>query len=391
MTDSKRKRRTNFIIFFSIVLSLYALVNFYILIRGWQALQLFPDCKIYYLITYLVLALAYIAGRILERKSLNSINTLIVWLGSLWLAAMVYYLFAVIVIDIFKLIYFLIPGFHLSLFDDPKYNIISFVAVNAVVIITVLGGYINAVHPRIKKLDIIINKNAGRYKEIKAALVTDIHMGTIISHARLTRIVRLINSIDADIVLLAGDVVDEDIKPVIKYNLGEILKQIKSKQGVFAITGNHEYIGGAESAVKYLTEHGLIELRDSVYLIDNSFYLIGREDRSARGFGGKKRKELTELMKSVDKSFPILLMDHQPVKLNEAEENGIDLQVSGHTHHGQLWPFNFITKRVYELSYGYMKKGSTQYYVSCGVGTWGPPVRSGNRPEVVYMNLKYNK
>lgn len=384
-----KSRRTSFIIFFTIVLTIYALVNFYIFIRGWQAVQLFPEFKLYYLIAFLILASAYIAGRILERKSLNSFNTLIVWIGSLWLAAMVYYLLAVIVIDIFKLIYFLIPGIHLSLFDDPNYNVIVFIIVNAIVIITVLAGYINAVHPQIKKLDITVNKKAGRYKNLKAALVTDIHLGTIISHARLKRIVSMINKIDADIVLLAGDVVDEDIKPVIKYNLGEILKQIKYRIGVFAITGNHEYIGGAEPAVKYLADHGLSEIRDSYFFIDNSFYIIGREDRSARSFGGRKRKELSEIMEGVDKSLPLILMDHQPVKLNEAEEAGIDLQVSGHTHHGQLWPFNFITKRVYELSMGYMKKGNTHYYVSCGAGTWGPPVRTGNRPEIVEIHLKF--
>jgi hypothetical protein len=78
-------------------------------------------------------------------------------------------------------------------------------------------------------------------------------------------------------------------------------------------------------------------------------------------------------------------MDHQPVKLIEAEQNGVDLQLSGHTHHGQLWPFNFITKKVYELSWGYKKSRNTQYYVSCGVGTWGPPVRTGSRPEIIKL------
>jgi predicted MPP superfamily phosphohydrolase len=201
--------------------------------------------------------------------------------------------------------------------------------------------------------------------------------------------VKDINLINADIVLLAGDVVDEDIKPVIKYNLGEILKLIKSKLGVFAITGNHEYIGGVEPAVKYLAEHNLIELRDTSILIDNSFFLIGREDRSGRGFGGRPRRSLLELMKGIDKSLPVILMDHQPVKLNEAFEYGIDLQVSGHTHHGQLFPFNFITKKIYELSYGYMKRGNTHYYVSCGVGTWGPPVRTSSRPEIVEIKLMF--
>jgi predicted MPP superfamily phosphohydrolase len=94
-------------------------------------------------------------------------------------------------------------------------------------------------------------------------------------------------------------------------------------------------------------------------------------------------------MKEVDRSFPILLLDHQPFQLHEAEQQGVDLQISGHTHHGQLWPFNFITKKVYELSWGYKKKGNTHVYVSSGVGTWGPPIRLGNRPEIVNVRLSF--
>ena len=82
-------------------------------------------------------------------------------------------------------------------------------------------------------------------------------------------------------------------------------------------------------------------------------------------------------------------MDHQPVKLEEAENNGIDLQLSGHTHHGQLWPFNFITKKIYEVSMGYKQKGDTHYYISPGVGTWGPPVRTGNKPEIIQFTLNF--
>lgn len=94
-------------------------------------------------------------------------------------------------------------------------------------------------------------------------------------------------------------------------------------------------------------------------------------------------------MNGVDISHPVILMDHQAFRLEEAESNGIDLQLSGHTHHGQLWPFNFITKKVYELSWGYKKKGKTHYYVSSGVGTWGPPIRTGNRPEIVNIRLRF--
>jgi len=195
--------------------------------------------------------------------------------------------------------------------------------------------------------------------------------------------------LNADIVLLPGDVVDEDIAPVIKQNLGETLRKIRSKFGTFAVTGNHEYIGGVEPAVRYLSEHGLTMLRDAAVKINGGIYIVGREDISFNRASGRKRKSLEELMSGIDKSFPIIMMDHQPFHLEEAERNGVDLQLSGHTHHGQLWPFNFITKKVYEVSWGYKKKGNTHIYVSSGAGTWGPPVRTGNSPEIVFLQLTF--
>jgi len=130
-------------------------------------------------------------------------------------------------------------------------------------------------------------------------------------------------------------------------------------------------------------------LRDRTVKINGSIYIIGREDRTIRQFSGKQRKPLAELMRQVDKNLPILLMDHQPFGLNEAEENGVDLQLSGHTHHGQIFPINFITNAVYEKSWGYLQKGKTHIYVSCGVGTWGPPVRVGNRPEILNITIRF--
>ena len=173
---------------------------------------------------------------------------------------------------------------------------------------------------------------------------------------------------------------------MIRQNLGETLRKINSRLGVFAVTGNHEYIGGVEEACRYLGDHGITMLRDESVMIDDRVYIVGREDRS---IGSGRRKSLDDLLLRVDKSFPVILMDHQPFRLEEAENAGVDLQLSGHTHHGQLWPFNFITKKVYELSWGYKKKGNTHVYVSCGVGTWGPPVRTGNRPEIINMKLRF--
>jgi predicted MPP superfamily phosphohydrolase len=198
-----------------------------------------------------------------------------------------------------------------------------------------------------------------------------------------------INNLNPDVILIAGDIIDEDLGPVIKYNVGEHLHRLKAKYGVFAVTGNHEYIGGAEPAVEYLEKLGINVIRDKSIKIDNSFYVVGREDSSSARFEGKKRKELSEIMKDVDKAFPIIMMDHQPFNLKQARINGVDLQLSGHTHNGQLWPFNFIVDKVYELAWGYKVIGNTHYYVSCGVGGWGPPVRTGSRPEIINIKLNF--
>ncbi len=378
-------KKSSFVIFLSIVLTVYGLVNYYIYITGLHALP--NSDALSYTVTYLFLSLSYIIGRFLERKLPGAIANIFVWIGSFWLAAMVYFLLFVIFIDLFRLfnIFFgIVPALY-----SPYYKQLIFDCVVAAVIVIVLVGYINARNPVIKKLNININKKAGKLSSLKIAAASDIHLGTIISRSRLEKIVDMINSINADIVLLPGDVVDEDIAPVIRQNLGEVLKKIKSKYGVFAITGNHEYIGGVEPACKYLTDHGITELRDSFIKIEDSLYIIGREDLSSKGFAGILRKPLGVILNGIDRSLPLILMDHQPVKLVQAEKEDIDLQLSGHTHHGQLWPFNFITKKVYTLSMGYMKKGNTHYYVSCGVGTWGPPLRTGNRPEILEINLKF--
>jgi predicted MPP superfamily phosphohydrolase len=223
---------------------------------------------------------------------------------------------------------------------------------------------------------------------LRIVAASDIHLGTIIGRKRLRSIVDRINSLEPDVVLLPGDIVDEDLAPVIRENLGETLRSIRSNQGVFAVTGNHEHIGGAGPACAYLAEHGITMLRDSVARLEGGIYIVGREDRSSAGFGGRKRKTLESLMADVDTAYPVVLMDHQPFGLEEAAGKGIDLQLSGHTHHGQLWPLNKITEAVYELSWGETVKGETHFYVSSGVGTWGPPVRTGNRPEIVLIRLR---
>ncbi len=379
----------NFIIFFSIVLAIYGSVNYYIFIRGWHATPQGSRFRIAYLVLFLFLSLSYIIGRFLEKIYLSLVSDIFVWIGSFWLAMMFYFFLIVVVIDLARLINHWLPFFQLITDNYAKLKLITFFVSIGIVLIITLYGFINACSFRVRELNLTIAKQAS-IKNLTIAAVSDIHLGTIVGRKRFCKVVNKINELHPDLILLPGDIVDEDLAPVIRENLGDALLHLKSKFGVYAITGNHEYIGGVESAVAYLKEHGVTVLRDSVAKINDSIYIVGREDRSISQFAGRQRKNLPELMQQVDKSYPIILMDHQPFKLSEAEENGFDLQLSGHTHHGQLWPLNFITRAVYEKSWGYLKKGATHIYVSCGVGTWGPPVRLGSRPEILNIVLHFN-
>jgi uncharacterized protein len=382
-------RAVTFVIFFSIVIVLYGLINTYIYLRGLQAIPSASSLRLWFTVVFWFLALSYFAARLLERIALSWLTDGLVWIGSYWLGAMAYFVVILLLIDIVRLANYIVPFFPAVITQNyQQLKQFTALAVTAVVLFTVIGARLNQMSPVIKTLELTVHKKSPM-KELNIALISDVHLGTIICNSHFTRIVEKINSLNPDIVLFAGDLVDEDIEPVIRQNLGETLRQIRSKYGIYGITGNHEYIGGVEAACKYLTDHGVVMLRDSTVKIADSFTVVGREDVSARQFGGHRRKPLAEIMTKVDKSLPVILMDHQPVHLDESVEHGADLQFSGHTHNGQLWPFNYIAEAVYEVSWGYKQKGNTQIYVSCGVGTWGPPMRTGNRPEVVHVKLKF--
>lgn len=381
-------RRRDVIIFFSVVFGVYGIINYYIFINGVGSLGTFPAFRVWYVGAFLSLSLSYTIGRFLERRNITALSNALIWLGSFWLAAVVYFLLIVAALDSVRLLHWIIPFLPESLFESKAKFLIAIGSILLVAFIVVAGA-VNAAKPRIRVLDIGIPKSGGLLATLNIVAVSDIHLGTIICKARLERIVNKINSLDADIVLLPGDVVDEDIGPVLKQDLGETFRSIKSKHGVIAITGNHEYIGGVDAACRYLIEHGIIMLRDDVIKIADSFYVVGREDRSYNRGPKRQRKSIEELLRGLDKSLPIILMDHQPFHLEEAANNNIDLQLSGHTHHGQMWPFSLITKRIFEVSWGYKKKGNTHFYVSCGVGSWGPPVRIGNRPEIMHIKITF--
>lgn len=376
------------ITFFAIVFSFYGIINYYLVRR---IISVIPDnYKNISLIILVFFILSYIAGRILENYWVSYVSDFLIWCGSFWIAFMFYLFLCLIVIDIFRIINYFMPLIPQEISQNQvgikKYLTI---ATAALVLILVLGGFFTTKIINVRHYEIFINKKAGKLKSLNIVMASDLHLGTINGKKFAYKLVDKINKLEPDIILFAGDIIDEDIKPVLRDNIGEALIKLKAKYGVYGITGNHEYIGGVNYAVNYLNAHKINMLLDSVILIDYSFYIIGRKDRAINRFTNMRRIDLKDLVKDIDKSLPIILLDHQPFNLEEAEKNGIDLQLSGHTHYGQLWPLNYIIKKIYELPWGYKLKGNTHYYVSCGAAGWGPPARIGSLPEIVNIKLNF--
>lgn len=386
-------RSWGMIFFLAVALSIYGLINFYILKREWQATASLRTARSFIFSLSLFLALAYPLGRFVERILPGGFTELFDRVGSFYLVVMFYAFLILLMVDLLRLGNAFFSFFPKAITSHPqKAGLITFSVVIGLVFAISIGGAINAAHPRLRTLDIVIDKpaGAGTLRELKIVMASDFHLGTTNRNAWLEKVVNKINALNPDIVVLPGDVVDMYVPRGGVEEMIATLQKISAPLGVFSVTGNHEYYGGLEKNLEYLAKAGVRVLQDEALKINGDFYLIGRKDRTALSFK-ENRKTLKEILSAVDSQLPLILLDHQPYRIGEAEEAKIDLQLSGHTHAGQLFPLNLINKMIWEKHWGYLRKGQSQYYVSCGVGTWGPPVRTGSNPEIIEIRLTFNQ
>lgn len=387
----KKNKKTSllFLGVLGIFTSIYIAGNYYVGLRFFQSTESFiePYSMLYWTF-YTFLAISLFISRMGKRFYPEYASNLISIIGDYWLAG-VYYSFLIwIGMDILhKLISFIFPTLQIQY---P--SLYSGFSVLSLVFLLLIYGTWNAKRPHVVHYDITIKKRAKNLPELHAVMVSDIHLGLVVDNERLELMVNRINELDPDIVFLAGDTIDEDVKLFANNKMPEILKKLKSRYGVYAVLGNHEYIGGKnELAVEHLQQAGINVLVDRCIKINDQFYVVGRDDRIASRMFGKSRTELSNLIEGIDKSLPIILLDHQPVALEEGQRNGIDLQLSGHTHNGQFFPNTLISRLVFEKSWGYLKKGEYQMVVSSGFGTWGPPIRIGSNSEITDLTISFVK
>ncbi len=362
--------------------------GYYVYIRATQA---FPGTYIKsapILILYIFLISSFFIGKLVENYSISGFSNSLVTLGAVAAGLFIYGLFFVIIFDGIRLVNYTIPFYPSFITADYQktkliLGIITLVGISLIFIV----GYVNASTPKVKNLDITINKSNSDFDTLNVVAVSDIHLGTMVNHTKTKRLIKIINDLNPDLVLIGGDIIDDNLNVVKYYDLLTHFKDIEAKYGVYSCMGNHEYLSRAYTDLAYFEENGIHILKDTTIKIDDKFYIIGRDDIEGESISGKKRKSLYELTKDIDFNLPVFLLDHQPYKLDETTKHGIDLQFSGHTHNGQFWPLNFITGLLFEEDWGYLKKKDTHFYISSGYGTAVVPLRVGNNSEIVNFKI----
>ena len=224
-------------------------------------------------------------------------------------------------------------------------------------------------------------------KDYKVVMASDLHLGYHNPREELARWVDMINDENPDFILIAGDIIDGSMRPLLEERMAEEFHRLQAP--VYACLGNHEFYAGHPEAKQFYKDAGIHLLIDNGVVIDSCIMIIGRDDRT-----NMRRKPIKDLVTSFRTSHASLhnpftiVLDHQPYNLDRAEAAGVDFQLSGHTHRGQVWPISWITDHIYECSWGSYQRGNTQFYISSGIGIWGGKFRIGTQSEFVVATLR---
>lgn len=363
-----------FIIVGIVALLIYGLLVYYIgrSVWSWWGPEPSTALKWVYIVVLAVVSTSFISGRFFGNLTVLHI------IGSYWMA-------------IFYVLIILLPLMHIVLWllsmtalrsDGLKKTAVSVVLV---LMVLVLGfGTYNAYSPTVRAYDIQVDKDAGNMEKLNIVMASDMHFGVLSGKAHAKRMVKEINRLKPDLVLFPGDIIDDDLDAYLRQGIDRILTGIQAPYGVYASLGNHDRFKGEISELIAALEHsGMTVLYDEKTTVEG-LTLVGRRDKQDRN-----RADLSTIMEGTDLSKPVFLLDHQPNALDEAQQEGIDLVVSGHTHRGQVFPAHLITKAMFENDWGYLQKGRMHSIVSSGYGFWGPPIRLGSRSEIVQIQVTF--
>jgi predicted MPP superfamily phosphohydrolase len=383
---------TRYLIFFLVVSGVTSLLHGYLWWRfvsapGWPA----PWQRIGTVAT-VVLALSVPLSFVAMQSLPRAVATPLIWLGYVWMGLMFFLFVGAVAAEPVRAAT-AVAGFFAPESVSPDRRLFVLRALALVTGAGALGlgafGMNSALSTRaVKRVPVRLRRGGAALHGLRIVQITDVHIGPTLGRSFLQAIVDRINTLDADIVAITGDLIDGSVE-----ELGDavsVLGQIKAKHGVYFVTGNHEYYSGADSWLEFLRSLGIRTLRNervSIELEGGALDLVGVDDWTAHQFGGDHGADLERALRGRDESRPSVLLAHQPKAFPEAAERGIDLQLSGHTHGGQMKPFHLLTKLDTPFVHGLYSHGTSQLYVSPGTGFWGPPMRVGVPAEITEVVL----
>lgn len=347
-----------------IFFAIYGGMNYYVYKNIVAGIEIAGITLILFRLSFWVLGTAYIGGQILK-KVVNTSN--LTYLGSVWMG----------ILGISMTIFFIRD---LSAWLLPIDNDLYLVAYMIILIMIIYSFFKVKAGPKIKCVDINRSKNNG--KSISIIHLADIHLGVMTSEKWLEDVVKKINDLNGDMVVITGDMVDDSFHIVKMF--APQMASIKARIGVFAVAGNHEHYQGIDNFYEFCKAANITILDNESIMVDDKINLIGIDDNLVKE--GTLYQKVNELIGKDNDSYNVLLL-HQPVGFNKLSEMGVHLQLSGHTHKGQLPPLNLLVPIKYPYSYGLHSLGNSHIYTTSGTGTWGPPMRLFTNSEIVKINV----
>ncbi len=386
-----------------IILCTYTALNFFWLSKELQ-LRHRKQLNIAAVILICLLASTLFFGKFLPA---GDIQRQILKFSNYWLGFFIYLLFFMAIADIILLIRITILKHQNkpSHFTSKKYPAAAAILVLILAAAFTAYGSIHAKNITIAQHDITIEKKAADLRDLKVVLLADFHLGYSVGCSDMQKMVDKINAQAPDLVVIAGDIFDNDYDALDDPDkLETILSSIQSRYGVYGVYGNHDVketlVGGfsvssSKNALrdkrmdKFLEKSHITLLEDRSELIDNSFYLIGRLDGEKTGYGSKDRKTIPELLENIDRSKPIFFINHEPDHLSDYEEHGVDILFSGHTHAGQFFPLTITQPLAWQNYWGVKKIGGMYSIVTAGIGVYGPDLRVATNSEIMVLNIHF--
>jgi len=360
----------------------YILPNIYVFFRI-RHLFISKAYRRLYILIYLLLAAFY---PLMGRQSADEMSSVMKALTTVSGYILPFYLYLFLSVLLFDL--FLLLNLKAKILSPETRKKFSFrlITLSSIILLSVsvvVAGAINLNTIQISEYKIEVPKKNTGLDHLRIAFVADFHIQQNTDLHFVEQFVRKVNAVQPDIMLYGGDIVEGDRENETTANVEAALKTITTKYGIYGVVGNHEFYGGQEQG-SFFKRAGITLLCDTIVRIDSSFYLAGRYDQH---FG--RRKTITELLGSTTHDLPIILMDHRPTELLEVSQTATDVQFSGHTHNGQLFPLNFIIHSMYELSWGYKKIRDTNFFVTSGLRLWGPPVKTAGKSEIMLVDITF--